>query len=252
MSHYSGAKLHSCGVQLESAWNMPLVYLATIYQLLRCRLKIGRFPKLIPPGGSSSLGVIGFVNAALELKEQIANGEMPEPEYIYVACGTMGTAAGLILGIRAAKLKSRVVSVRVTSQKFVNTKSMLKLIDRTSSLIRSLDASFPIFEFSEYDIDIRNDYFGKQYALFTKEGMEAVSLIKNLEEINLEGTYTGKTLAALINDAKNRRLESSTILFWNTLNSIDFSDTISNLDYHDLPRCFHRYFEKAVQPLDYD
>jgi 1-aminocyclopropane-1-carboxylate deaminase/D-cysteine desulfhydrase-like pyridoxal-dependent ACC family enzyme len=129
---------------------------------------------------------------------------------------------------------------------------MLKLIDRTSSLIRSLDASFPIFEFSEYDIDIRNDYFGKQYALFTKEGMEAVSLIKNLEEINLEGTYTGKTLAALINDAKNRRLESSTILFWNTLNSIDFSDTISNLDYHDLPRCFHRYFEKAVQPLDYD
>jgi 1-aminocyclopropane-1-carboxylate deaminase/D-cysteine desulfhydrase-like pyridoxal-dependent ACC family enzyme len=252
MGHYVGAKLHSCGAQLESAWNMPLVYLATIYQLLRCRLKSGRFPKLIPPGGSSSLGVIGFVNAALELKEQIANGEMPEPEYIYVACGTMGTAAGLILGIRAAKLKSRVVSVRVTSQKFVNTKSMLKLIDRTSSLIRSLDASFPIFEFSEYDIDIRNDYFGKQYALFTKEGMEAVSLIKNLEEINLEGTYTGKTLAALINDAKNRRLESSTILFWNTLNSIDFSDTISNLDYHDLPRCFHRYFEKAVQPLDYD
>ncbi len=252
MSHYSGAKLHSCGAQLESVWNMPLVYLATIYQLLRCRFKSGCFPRIIPPGGSSPLGVIGFVNSAFELKEQIDNGDMPEPEYIYVACGTMGTAAGLILGIRAAKLKCRVVSVRVTSEKFVNTKSMLKLIDRTNSLMHSLDASFPIFEFSKPDIDIRHDYFGKQYALFTKEGMAAVSLIKDLEGVNLEGTYTGKTLAAFIDDAKSGRLGSSTILFWNTLNSRDFSDAISNIDYHDLPSCFHHYFEDEVQPLDHD
>jgi 1-aminocyclopropane-1-carboxylate deaminase/D-cysteine desulfhydrase-like pyridoxal-dependent ACC family enzyme len=144
------------------------------------------------------------------------------------------------------------VSVRVTSQKFVNTKSMLKLIGRTNSLIHSLDASFPSFEFSAEDVDIRDDYFGKQYALFTKEGMDAASIIKDLEGINLEGTYTGKTLAALIDDAKNGRLGGRTVLFWNTLNSRDFSDAISNLDFHDLPRCFHRYFEKAVQPLDYD
>jgi 1-aminocyclopropane-1-carboxylate deaminase/D-cysteine desulfhydrase-like pyridoxal-dependent ACC family enzyme len=252
MSHLSGAKLHSCGAQLESVWNMPLVYLATTCQLIRCRLKSGCFPRLIPSGGSSSLGVIGFVNAAFELKEQIANGDMPEPEFIYVACGTMGTAAGLILGLRVVNLKCRVVSVRVTSQKFANTKSMLKLIGRTNLLIYSLDDSFPVFEFSESDIDIRDDYFGKQYALFTKEGMDAVSLIKDLEGINLEGTYTGKTLAALIDEAKSGRLGSSTVLFWNTLNSRDFTDAVSNLDYHDLPRCFHRYFEEAVQPLDHD
>jgi len=252
MGHYVGAELHSCGAQLESVWNMPLVYLATIYQLLRCRLKSGFFPKLIPPGGSSPLGVIGFVNAAFELKEQVAKGDIPEPEYIYVACGTMGTAAGLILGLRAAKLKSRVVSVRVTSVKFVNTKSILKLIERTNLLIHSLDDSFPVFKFSESDIDIRDNYFGKQYALFTKEGMDAVSLMKSLEGINLEGTYTGKTLAATIDDAKSGKLGSSTVLFWNTLNSRDFTDDISNLDYHDLPRCFHRYFEKAMQPLDHD
>jgi 1-aminocyclopropane-1-carboxylate deaminase/D-cysteine desulfhydrase-like pyridoxal-dependent ACC family enzyme len=252
MSHYSGAELHSCGAQLESAWNMPLVYLATIYQLLRCRLKSGCFPKLIPPGGSSPLGVIGFVNAALELKEQITNSDMLEPEYIYVACGTMGTAAGLILGIRAAKLKSRVVSIRVTSEKFVNTRGMIKLINKTNSLVHSLDPSFPIFEFSAADVDIRHDYFGKRYALFTKEGMDAVSLIKDCEGIKLEGTYTGKTLAALIDDAKSGKLQRSTVLFWNTLNSRDFSDTISNLDYRDLPRCFYKYFDEEVQPLDCD
>ena len=252
MSYYCGAELHSCGTQLESVSNIPLVYLATIYQLLRHRLKRGAFPQLIPPGGSSPLGVTGFVNAALELKKQITNGEMPEPEYIYVACGTMGTAAGLILGLRVAKINSRVVSVQVTSEKYVNSRGMIKLINNTSSLLNSLDASFPKFEFSTADVDIRDKYFGKQYALFTKDGMEAVSLIKNYEGIKLEGTYTGKTLAALIDDAKSGKLHRSTVLFWNTVNSRDFSEAISDLDYHDLPSCFHRYFKEELQPLDCD
>jgi len=252
ISHYYGAELHSCGAELGSVRNMPLVCLATMYQLIRRRLKSGCFPHLIPPGGSSPLGSTGFVNAAFELRKQITNGEMPEPEYIYVACGTMGTAAGLLLGLRAARLDSRVVSVRVTSEKFVNTRGMIKLINRTNSLIHSLDVSFPIFEFSATDVDIRHDYFRKRYALFTKEAMEAVSLMKECEGIKLDGTYTGKTLAALIDDVKNGSLQGKSVLFWNTLNSRCLPESISSLDYRDLPRSFHRYFQKEVQPLDCD
>jgi 1-aminocyclopropane-1-carboxylate deaminase/D-cysteine desulfhydrase-like pyridoxal-dependent ACC family enzyme len=223
MSHYCGAELHLCGTGLESAINMPLVYTATTYQLLRHRLKKGHFPYFIPPGGSSHLGLAGFVNAALELRRQIVSGEMPEPEYIYVACGTMGTAAGLTLGLRAARLGSRVVSVRICGEKFVNTGAMIKLINKVDSLLSSLDASFPKFEFSETDIDIRHDYVGRRYALFTEEGMEAVSLMRECEGIKLDGTYTGKTLAALKHDAKNGSLRGKAVLFWNTLNSKDFS-----------------------------
>jgi len=252
MSYHCGAELHLCGAGLESVRDMPLVYLATMYQLLRHRLKNGYSPQLIPHGGSSPLGVIGFVNAAFELREQIANGQMPEPECIYVASGTMGTAAGLTLGLKAANLNSRVVSVRVTSQNFVNIRGMLKLINKTNSLLHSLDVSFPIFEFSESDIDIRHNYFGQQYALFTKKGMDAVSLMSESERIKLDGTYTGKTLAALIDDAKSRGWHGGVVLFWNTLNSKDFSDAISSVDYHSLPRGFHRYFEEEVQPLDRD
>lgn len=250
MSHRCGAELHLYGTALESARSMLLIRTATIYQLLRHMLKSGHFPHFIPPGGSSPLGVIGFVNAAFELRGQIANGEMPEPEYIYVACGTMGTAAGLTLGLRAAKLNSRVVSVRITSEKFVNAREMIKLINKTNSLLHSLDASFPKFEFSETAVDIRHDYFGKRYALFTDEGMEAVSLMRECEGIKLDGTYTGKTLAALIDDAKSRRVQGKAALFWNTLNSRDFSDVISSVDYRSLPHDFHRYFEEEVQPLD--
>ena len=252
MSYYCGAELHSCGAELQSARNTPLVYLATLYQLLRHRLKKGGFPRLIPAGGSSPLGITGFVNAALELKKQIVVGEMPEPEYIYVACGTMGTAAGLILGLKAAKLDSQVVPVRVTSEKFVNVEGMIELIEKTNSLLHSLDASFPRLEFPAADIDIRHDYFGERYALFTNEGMKAVSLMKECEGIKLDGTYTGKALAALIDDANRGKLSNKAVLFWNTLNSRDFPEAISSLDYRGLPRCFHRYFEAEVQPLDCD
>ena len=252
MSYYCRAELHPCGAELESRGNMPLIFWATMRQLLRHRLKNGHFPQLIPAGGSSPLGIIGLVNAAFELREQVVNGEVPEPDYVYVAAGTMGTAAGLTLGLRAANLKSRVVSVRVTSDKFVNSKGMIKLINKTNSLLGSLDASFTRLQFSEEDLDIRHGFYGEKYALTTKEAIQTVACMKETEGIKLDGTYTGKAFAAVINDAKNENVRDKVILFWNTLNSRDFSDAISTIDYHNLPRRFHYYFEEEVQPLDRD
>jgi len=117
MSYHCGAELH---LYPNIPLIMPLAALAVLYQLLRHRLKRGQLPRVIPIGGSSPLGVVGFVNAAFELKEQILRGEIPEPDYIYVASGSMGTAAGLTLGLRAINSKTRVISVRVNSDSGVN------------------------------------------------------------------------------------------------------------------------------------
>lgn len=252
MSHYYGAELNAIGIGMTLVRSLPLLCPATAYALIRHGLRSHRFPYVISPGGSSPLGVAGFVNAAFELRKQIANHEMPEPDYIYVACGTMGTAAGLLLGLRAAQLKSRVVSVAVASERFVNIRRMMKLINRTNSLLRSLDSSFPTFQFSAADVDIRHRYFGSRYGLFTEEATEAVSMMRVCEGIKLDGTYTGKALAALIDDARHGCLQDKVVLFWNTLNSRSRPEFVSDLDYRDLPRCFHRYFEEEVQPLDRD
>ncbi len=249
-SHQCGAELHLCGTELGPRINRPLVYLSAVCQVMRCRIKNGRRPYVVPTGGSSLPGIAGFVNAGLELKRQISDGEMPEPDYLYVACGTMGTTAGLILGLKAANLTTRVVSVRVTSKKSVNTRAMLGLISRANSLLHSLDRSFPLFQFSAADIDIRHDCFGRRYALYTEEAMEAVSLIREREDIKLDGTYTGKALVALIKDAENRVLRGKSVLFWNTLNSRPHPESTADLDYRELPRPFHRYFREEVQPLD--
>src|SRR5665647_3423580 len=47
--------------------------------LLRAHASRRRNMRWIPPGGTSTLGMLGHVNAALELAEQIARGEMPAP-----------------------------------------------------------------------------------------------------------------------------------------------------------------------------
>ena len=162
----------------------------------------------------------------------------------------MGTAAGLVLGLRAINSKTKVVAIRVNSDNVVNARGMVNLIDQTNSFLSSLDFSFPRLMFSESDINLRHNFFGERYALFTPEGMEAVSYAERYAGIKLEGTYTGKALAALMEDAKKSKLKDKVLLFWNTHNSRDFSQDIATLDYHQLPRCFHHYFEEEVQALD--
>ena len=70
----------------------------------------GKTPYVIPLGGSSPMGAMGYVNAGLELAAQIAAGEIPPPSRIYLALGTMGTAMGLLLGLKAAGVKTNLQS----------------------------------------------------------------------------------------------------------------------------------------------
>ena len=210
----------------------------------------GRSPYVIPPGGSSPLGVVGYVNAAMELADQVAAGQIPEPDTLFVAAGTTGTAVGLILGLRVVGLKTQVVPVRVTDERFANPTVMLNLCRETNVLLHERDAAFPEIVFSEGDFAMRRDCFGEKYAVYTEESVAACKRLLDTEGIPLEGTYTGKALAALIKDVRNGTLKNQTALFWNTYNSRDVSGLIDTVVYHQLPEALHHYFEEDVQPLD--
>lgn len=240
MSYRSGAELHQYP-------DKKFLALGTMNQMIKHMVKNGKFPKIIPVGGTSPTGVAGFVNAALELKLQIREGLLPEPDKIYVATGTCGTAVGLMIGVKLAGLKSRVVPVRVTDSQYVNINIICNLFNKTISFLREKDPTFPNLKISKDEIELKEDFFGQKYALFTEEGINAISLIEEKEGIKLDGTYTGKALAGLSSDLRNGSLKDEVILFWNTYNNRDFSHLISDIDYHDLPGVFHRYFEEGFQ-----
>ncbi len=239
-----------CRAELHQRANVATLAAETVQQLLGHKLTTGTFPLIVPPGGSSPVGTIGYVNAAFELKEQILAGELPAPDRIYVALGSLGTAAGLVLGLKAAGLATRVVPVAIVHPSMAGKASLLRLARRTNALLRKLDPSFPSVELAGNEVEIRYEFFGHRYAGFTEEGMAAVSRMYDGEGIKLDGTYTGKTLAALMRDAGDARITGETVLFWNTYNGRDLSAVTDTIDYRKLPACFHRYFEEDVQSLD--
>ncbi len=64
---------------------------------------------------------MGYINAGFELKEQIDAGLLPEPDRIYVPLGSMGTTIGLMLGLKIAGVRSRIIGVRVLEEMYVES-----------------------------------------------------------------------------------------------------------------------------------
>lgn len=198
----------------------------------------------IPGGGSSPLGCLGFVNAGLELAEQIRQRSLPQPDRIYLALGTVGTVAGLLLGLRLAGLSTQVTAVRVVREDIARPERMLGLLQGAGQLLgleRAPDVALP---------EIRHEFFGPGYARFTPEGVAAMEVARRTLGLKLEGTYTGKAFAALLEDCRNGRLEGKNVLFWNTYNSVPPPPEAMTEDYRSLPEPFHYYFLQPLQPLD--
>jgi len=209
---------------------------------------------LVPTGGSNAIGALGFVNAAFELAQQIEKGVIKEPDYIYVATSSgasCATVAGLLLGLQAAQIKSKIMAVCVEPEDFKDEADLKikQLFNEANQLLNKADSTFAIFEFPENSLILNKKFCGTEYGLLMPETIDAIKLFKDFENIKLEGTYSAKPIAAIVDDAKNNQMQDKTILFWNTFCGIDYSHMTNFSDYKKLPKVFHKYFEEDVQPL---
>ncbi len=223
----------SIGADLE-ALGLP-----ALLRLLKHRLQYGHFPKFLE--ASSPLGMIGYVNAGFELKDQIERGLLPEPDLVFVALATMGTAVGLDLGFKAAGLKSHVVSVHLGNPQ-ATPRRMATLFRETNELLHSYDPSFPKFQVSENDFDVRYEFKRPKGKLLSEGGAQATKQVEELANLQLDEMFTGNAFAALMADAEKGLLKEKKVLWWNSYNSRDLSDQIASADYRQLPKAFHRYF----------
>ena len=176
-------------------------------------------PYFIPPGGSNRLGNVGFVNAGLELAEQIRAGQLPEPDRIYLPAGTCGTAAGLLAGLRLAGLRSRVIAVRVADPLFTNRLVLRTLARDVLRYLAELLPELPRPKVDDADFELLEDYLGPEYAAPTPAAVAARDWAA--PRLTLETTYTGKALAACLDDVRTAG-RGDKVLFWNTYNSRDF------------------------------
>ncbi len=128
---FFGAKLHYMVGQVR-VFIIPLV-----------RNIFDKKSYILMPGASIPLGTLGFVNAGLELAEQVKQGVIPEPDKIFVPIGSAGTAAGLLLGVELAGLKNKIMGICVSLPIATNKSRVVKLAQNTLKLLQKVDSSIP-------------------------------------------------------------------------------------------------------------
>jgi D-cysteine desulfhydrase len=237
---------YAAGAELYYGSNVPRLTAVALRVCGREMLK-GELPYIILTGGTSPLGTLGYVNAAFELAEQIAAGDLPEPAWIFVPLGSGGTVAGLVAGLKLARLRTRVAAVLVTDILPPSAARMTRLANRALRLLHPGVPAAADVSVSRDDFNILRGHVGRGYGYPTEEGRIAVEMVRATHEIALDTTYSAKCFAALL--AEGRRFAADgPILFWNTYSSVDPADHLGPLpDYRELPKPFHRFFEGEVE-----
>ena len=241
-------RLHQVGAVLHRTRTVPrTAVLAPLAMLRYADWRRGRLPYLVPPGGSSPLGAVGYVNAGLELADQVAAGELPEPAHIFVALGSGGTAAGLLLGLRLAGLRSRLVAVVVSDVVSLRPQTVTRLANRAARLLRQRGAPLPEGDIGPEEVTLASDWLGGGYGHPTPAAAQAEELVRETEGLELEGVYTAKAMAALVDQVKAGQLREGPVLYWHTFNALPlpFRPPTAE-DLRRLPRAFRSLM--CVQP----
>ncbi len=186
-----------------------------LHEWLRQRRR-GRRVRMIPPGGTTSMSCLGHVNAALELRSQIDAGLLPSPDYIFVGLGSLGTAAGVLLGCRLAGLSTRIAGVVVFNRWYCTAGRCAALARRTLHFMRERDPSVPDIEITRSDFEVISNALGRGYAHATIEATELTRQLSGWSAMTLDQSYTSKALAGALAWIESRRQQSRNLLFWHT------------------------------------
>jgi D-cysteine desulfhydrase family pyridoxal phosphate-dependent enzyme len=162
------------------------------------------------PEITAIVGTVGWVNAAEELIQQLADSDI-KADYVVLANGGGGTQAGLALGSKYAQANYRVIGVSV-----LNTREQAQLttIAQANATAEYLGIKTRI---GEDDIEVYGDYVGKGYGIPTEQCIDAIRLVAQTEAIYLDPVYTGKAMAGLIDLTKKGRFKTTdSIIFIHT------------------------------------
>jgi D-cysteine desulfhydrase len=197
-------------------------------------------PYIVPPGGSSEIGTLGYVNAGLELAEQVSTGAAPRPSRIHVAAGTLGTAAGIALGLAWAGLDVPIMATRITSRVVTNQRALAGLLSRTVRLLQRVGARPPGAADALRLVDLRHDQIGDGYGRVTPAAARAQALFAEAG-MRLDDTYTAKAAAGLLAMAD----VGDPPLYWHTLSAVEPTHLVGSVDPAALPPPFARYLAAA-------
>lgn len=155
----------------------------------------GRKPYFFPVGASVPLGCWGYIRAVRELATQLGRDAMVD---VFVAVGSSGTLAGMILGKALFRCeKWRVVGVPICDSVAFFQNDVRELMDQTIAQHE--------LEVREFDtpIELLDGFIGDGYAQPYAESVQTLTNVARSEGIILDPTYTSKAMAGMIATIRN-------------------------------------------------
>ncbi|MFA5873409.1 MAG: D-cysteine desulfhydrase family protein [Anaerolineales bacterium] len=166
----------------------------------------GNKPYLVPYGGSSPTGALGYVFAMEEFV-----GQKVKADWIVFASSSGGTQAGLVLGTRVFGYEGKVLGISIDEPQRILQERVAKLASETSEQLGRR------IEFSSDEVLVNDEYAAPGYGVLTGAEREAISLFAKNEGLLLDPVYTGRAAAGLIDLVRKGFFKKDeTVLFWHT------------------------------------
>jgi len=203
LDHLLGATIH---------WTDEAApYSQTIERVEEELFAAGSHPYIIPYGGSSPHGIMGYVAAMIEYAAQASALGAFDAHVFATSSG--GTQAGMLLGAHLAGLgpETRILGISVDRPRDALAADVASLANQGAALL-GVD-----WHIDARDILIDDGYRGSGYAVIGEPEREAIALLARTEGILLDPVYTARAMAGLL-DLIRRRTFAATerILFWHT------------------------------------
>jgi D-cysteine desulfhydrase len=171
----------------------------------------GKKPYLVPYGGSSPTGALGYAFAVEEVRTQVSARNLGSVDWFVFGTSSGGTHAGLVLGQRAFGFKGRVLGISIDESEAWLKSRVSELATRASEMLGER------MEFGPQDVLANDNYCRAGYGVLTEAEREAVHLFARTEGLLLDPVYTGRAAAGMIALVRKGFFKKEeTILFWHT------------------------------------
>ncbi|RKS28025.1 D-cysteine desulfhydrase [Pseudomonas sp. WPR_5_2] len=178
-----GAKIHRL-----AAGAAPDAYAAELLEKLK---RQGKKPFVMPLGGSSPRGSLGYAACAAEILRQ-ADALDIQFDQIIVPNGSAGTHSGLLAGVTLARSSTKITGYSVLA---TEEQASTLTLEKTRQVLQLLTCSTPL---AENAIKVDGSQRGEAYGAPTEAMLEAVRLLASHEGLLTDPVYGGKAFAGLL------------------------------------------------------
>lgn len=170
----------------------------------------GARPYVIPEGGSNAVGSLGYARAMHEVRNQLdlgLAGGRPFDAIVH-ACGSGGTAAGVVLGASRWEVAEEVRAMAVCDDAATFQARIAAIVDEMRTIEPSLGHAARLV--------VDDGAKGPAYGVADDHQKRVLVRVARLSGLVLDPVYTGKAFAGLMAACERGELSGKRVLFLHT------------------------------------